>query len=153
MADRTKKHIPFWEEKKLKDFSQTEWESLCDGCGKCCLQKLQDEDTEEIHFTCISCQFLDQHSCRCKVYENRFEHLPECLNLTKDNLDTVLPWLPSTCAYKLIHEEKPLPGWHHLITDNKDTVHLLNFSVRDKTISELDIAEEEWEDFVVDINK
>jgi hypothetical protein len=152
MADISRKEIPFWESKKIHELSQDEWEALCDGCGKCCLQKLQDEDTEELHFTCISCQFLDTYSCQCKVYENRFEHLPECLNLTKENLQTALPWLPSTCSYKLIYEQKPLPDWHHLVTENKNTIHILNLSVRDKVISELDVDEDDWEDFVVDID-
>tara|TARA_R110001592_G_scaffold1470_2_gene8811 strand:+ start:5148 stop:5609 length:462 start_codon:yes stop_codon:yes gene_type:complete len=153
MADKTKIQLPFWEAKKIQELSQDEWESLCDGCGKCCLQKLQDEDTEELHFTCISCQFLDKHSCRCKVYENRFEHLPECLNLTKESLGSALTWLPNTCAYKLIHEEKSLPAWHHLISENKEMIHILNLSVRDKVISELDVNEDDWEDYIVDIDR
>tara|TARA_R110001592_G_scaffold171325_1_gene409608 strand:- start:9350 stop:9811 length:462 start_codon:yes stop_codon:yes gene_type:complete len=153
MADRSKPQVLFWESKKIQDFSQDEWESLCDGCGKCCLQKLQDEDTEEIHFTCISCQFLDEQSCRCKVYGNRFEHLPECLNLTKENLESTLPWLPNTCSYKLVYQEKSLPVWHHLISGNKETIHVLNLSVRDKVVSELDVDEDDWEDFIVDIDK
>tara|TARA_R110001599_G_scaffold42276_2_gene127478 strand:- start:3162 stop:3623 length:462 start_codon:yes stop_codon:yes gene_type:complete len=153
MADITRPQIPYWESKDIHEFSQDEWESLCDGCGKCCLQKLQDEDTEEIYFTNISCQFLNKHSCKCKVYDQRFEYLPECLNLTQENLKSTLPWLPDSCSYKLVYEKKPLPSWHHLISENKETIHLLNFSVRDKVINELDVEEDDWQDFIVDIDK
>ena len=152
MADVSIKSVPFWESKKLNEFSVEEWESLCDGCGKCCLQKLQDEETDELHFTCVSCQFLDTYACRCKVYENRFDFLPECLNLTKENLVSALSWLPNTCSYKLIYESKPLPSWHHLTSGSKDKIHILNHSVRDKVISELDINEDDWEDYIVDID-
>ena len=144
--------LPFWQLKPLQDMSTQEWESLCDGCGLCCLQKLQDEDTDDIFFTRVSCQYLDSKSCHCKVYSNRFEYLPECLNLTLDNIETVLPWLPSSCAYKLIYEGKPLPKWHHLVSHDNDTIHLLNFSVKDKVVSELDVHEDDWEDHIIDLN-
>lgn len=152
MADITRQKIPYWESKKIHELSQEEWEGLCDGCGKCCLQKLQDEDTDQVYFTSISCRFLDTHSCKCKVYEQRFEYLPECLSLTKDNLSSALYWLPSTCAYKLVYEEKPLPSWHHLVSEDKEVIHLLNFSVRDKVTSELEVDVDDWEDFIVDID-
>lgn len=144
--------LPFWEVKSLKDMNQAEWESLCDGCGLCCLQKLQDEDTDEVFFTCVSCQYLDSQSCRCKVYDNRFEYLPECLNLTMDNLETTLPWLPSSCAYKLVYEGKSLPEWHHLKSKDKNLIHHLNLSVKNKVVSELEVDEDDWEDYIIELN-
>lgn len=149
MADKVKR---FWESKPLHDFSQQEWESLCDGCGLCCLQKLQDEDSEEVVYTAVSCQYLDTQACRCKVYERRFEYLPECLNLTKANLAETLPWLPSSCSYKLVHEGKKLPDWHHLNSHDSETIHRYNHSVRDKVISELEVNEEDWEDYIIHIS-
>ena len=143
--------LPFWKTKPLNEMSKQQWESLCDGCGLCCLQKLQDEETDEVFFTSVSCQFLDDKSCRCKVYDNRFDYLPECLDLTIDNLESTLPWLPSSCSYKLVYEGKPLPKWHHLNSNNKDSIHHLNLSVKNKVISELDVHEDDWQDYIIDI--
>lgn len=151
MADRVRNPLPFWKSKKLESFSDQEWESLCDGCGLCCLQKLQDEETDEIFFTCISCQYLDSHSCQCKVYDKRFEYLPECLNLTKENLESTLPWLPGSCSYKLVYEGKDLPDWHHLKSQDTQLIHLKNLSAKDKVISELTVNEDDWEDFIIDL--
>lgn len=154
MANQDKRNKrPFWETKTLYEMTQKEWESLCDGCGLCCLQKLQDEDTEEIFFTSISCQYLDCQSCECKVYDNRFDYLPECLNLTLDNLESTLAWLPSSCAYKLVFEGQTLPKWHHLNSNNKNSIHLLNHSVKNKVISELDVDEEDWEDYIIELKQ
>tara|TARA_R110002072_G_scaffold24747_3_gene83680 strand:+ start:17471 stop:17932 length:462 start_codon:yes stop_codon:yes gene_type:complete len=150
-SKKIKKTMPFWQTKPLQEMSQQEWESLCDGCGLCCLQKLQDEDTDEIFFTRVSCQFLDCQSCRCKVYANRFEYLPECLNLTLDNLESTLPWLPSSCAYKLVYEGQALPEWHHLNSKNKNTIHSLNLSIKNKVVNELDVDEDDWQDYIIDL--
>lgn len=152
MADKVRKQVAFWESKQLSEFSDQEWESLCDGCGLCCLQKLQDEDTDEVFYTSVSCQFLNVEACRCSVYENRFDHLPDCLNLTKDNLESTLPWLPNSCSYKLIHEGKPLPEWHHLISNDKEAIHAHNCSVKNKVISELEVDEADWEDYIIHIS-
>lgn len=141
----------FWEHKTLEQLDRKEWEALCDGCGLCCLQKLQDEETDEIAYTSISCQFLDIQSCKCQVYENRFEHLPECMNLTYDTLNTALPWLPSTCAYKRVYEGKKLAKWHPLVSGNKESVHQYLRSARSLAVSETEVDEQDWQDYLIDI--
>jgi len=143
--------LPFWEQKKLHELNQEEWESLCDGCGLCCLQKLQDDETEEVFYTAISCQYLDVDTCRCKVYENRLEHLPECLNLDYANFHGALPWLPPSCAYKRVYEGKPLAEWHPLVAKNNDAIHRDQRSVRHFAISETKVAEEDWQDYLIDL--
>ena len=105
----------FWETKSLNQMTKFEWESLCDGCGKCCLHKLEDIDTGEISISNVSCSFLDETSCRCKDYNNRQENVADCIQLDLKNLKT-LQLLPSTCAYRLIDEGKSLYDWHHLIS-------------------------------------
>jgi uncharacterized protein len=142
---------PFWQSKTLSQLSAAEWESLCDGCGKCCLHKLQDEDTEELLFTCVSCEFLDTESCGCRVYENRNDFVPDCLNLKAEDVPEVAPWLPETCAYRLLHESKPLPQWHPLIQGDKLLMHQNHISVRSKAISETEVPENEWEDYVIQL--
>lgn len=129
--------------------SSQEWESLCDGCGKCCLHKLQDDETEALLFTSISCQYLDTESCRCQVYPNRKTYVPDCLTLTPDHLD-VLQWLPSTCSYRLLYEGKPLPGWHHLITGDMQALHVRHISVRGKVVSENNVDSDDWDQYIID---
>lgn len=94
---------PFWQQKTLDEMSDAEWESLCDGCGQCCLHKLMDEDTDEIYFTNVACRQLNIKTCQCRNYERRFEYEPDCIKLTRDNLPT-FEWLPPTCAYRLLAE-------------------------------------------------
>ncbi|MCD8672149.1 YcgN family cysteine cluster protein, partial [Klebsiella pneumoniae] len=106
---------PFWQQKTLDDMSDAEWESLCDGCGQCCLHKLMDEDTDEIYFTNVACRQLNIKTCQCRNYARRFEYEPDCIKLTRENLPT-FEWLPPTCAYRLLAEGKPLPAWHPLLT-------------------------------------
>jgi uncharacterized protein len=132
---------PFWRTKQLWQMSPEEWESLCDGCGKCCLLKVEFEDTGEIEPTSVSCRLLDHERCSCTDYENRFQRVPECIDLAHTDLDS-LPWLPRTCAYRLVHEGKPLQWWHPLVSGDPETVHSAGISVRDKTISEDDLANE-----------
>jgi len=140
----------FWAHKSLAQMSQSEWESLCDGCGKCCLHKLQDEDTDELVFTSIGCEHLNLETCRCQVYHVRTKYVPDCLNLRSDHLDT-LPWLPSTCAYRLLHEGKPLPEWHPLVCGDTQELHVQHISVRGKAISEAELdKDEDWGNFIVD---
>jgi uncharacterized cysteine cluster protein YcgN (CxxCxxCC family) len=140
---------PFWESKKLDVLSSSEWESLCDGCGKCCLHKLQDEDTDAFLFTCISCEFLDTDSCQCTVYDNRNNFVPDCLNLKVSDLPTVSQWLPTTCAYRLLYEGKALPEWHPLVAGSKKLMHENHISVRSKAVSEREVPEEDWEDYII----
>jgi uncharacterized cysteine cluster protein YcgN (CxxCxxCC family) len=145
----TKKNPPFWETKQLGDMSQKEWESLCDGCGRCCLVKLEDEDTGEIHTTDVSCRLLNGDTCRCKNYPNRHEIVDDCIKLDPGNV-TELGWLPATCAYRLVWEGKPLEAWHPLISGNRETVHESGISVRAKVTNEDEVALEDLPSWICD---
>ena len=125
----------FWERKTLKEMTSAEWESLCDGCGKCCINKLEDEETGEIFQTNVACKLLDGHSCKCSDYKNRRRYVPECIKLTANTIDA-LGWMPRTCAYRLLYEGSPLPEWHPLITGDPESVHTAGQSARGQTISE-----------------
>ena len=128
--------------------SKSEWESLCDGCARCCLNKLEDWDTGEIIWTNVACILLDQQSCRCKDYGNRFETVPDCLQLTP-KLVSELSWLPPTCAYRLLDEGKDLPWWHPLVSGDSNTVGQAGIMVAGQTISEEGISPEDYEDHLV----
>lgn len=123
---------PFWKTKALAEMTETEWESLCDGCGKCCLIGLEDEDTGEIYLTDVACQLFDSGACRCSDYANRQERVHDCVKLTPQNVPE-LTWLPKTCAYRLVAQGRDLFWWHPLISGSPDTVHEANVSVRGKT--------------------
>ena len=127
----------FWERVPLRAMTRQQWESLCDGCGKCCVHKLEYEDTGELLPTNVSCRLLDRRSGLCSDYRNRRAHVPECVRLTPQKLDT-LDWLPSSCAYLRIHRGQGLHDWHHLISGDRDAVHAAGASVRGWTISEDD---------------
>ncbi len=133
----TASETPFWKRKSLAEMSDAEWESLCDGCGKCCLLKLQDIDTEAVEYTNIACRLLDQHACACTRYPERQRFVPDCIVLSPDNI-TSLGWMPSTCAYRLIAEGRELPNWHHLVCGNRDMIHEVGASVRGRTVAEAD---------------
>jgi len=120
---------PFWRAKTLEDMTEGEWESLCDGCGRCCLVKLIDEDTGEIHHTDIGCKLFDAEKCACKDYPNRRERVPDCVKLTPKKARS-LPWLPPTCAYRLVAEGKDLKWWHPLVSGRPETVHEAGISAR-----------------------
>jgi hypothetical protein len=139
----------FWE-RPLTSLNPREWEALCDGCGKCCLNKLEDEDTGEIAFTRVACRLLDGESCRCAQYEIRKQFVPECVVLTPKTIAKVAYWLPNTCAYKLLHEGKPLFDWHPLISGDPESVHAAGMSVRGWTVPEFEVPEEDWEDYIVE---
>lgn len=139
---------PFWQTKKLHELSKDEWESLCDGCAKCCVHKLEDEDTGEIHYTCVACRLLDVSTCRCTGYPDRHALVPECAVLSADRPEH-FPWMPDTCAYRLIHEGKPLPGWHPLVTGNTASVHEHGASARKKLIPEFLADETNLEKYIV----
>ena len=125
---------PFWE-RPLETLNRSEWESLCDGCGKCCVHKVEDDLSGELHATNVACRLLDRHSCRCSDYKHRKAFVPDCIRLSLANVRT-LPWLPKTCAYRLRAEGKPLPDWHYLICGDREAVHRAGMSVRGWTISE-----------------
>jgi uncharacterized cysteine cluster protein YcgN (CxxCxxCC family) len=125
----------FWRVKSLAQMSQTEWESLCDGCGLCCLVRLEDEDTGDIIPTHVACRLFDSEACRCTNYGARRRHVPDCIKLTPHNIAS-LPWMPPSCAYRRLHEGKDLPAWHPLLTGDPESVHKAGVSVRGQTISE-----------------
>ncbi|MFZ4120658.1 MAG: YcgN family cysteine cluster protein [Caulobacterales bacterium] len=127
--------VPFWKAKTLGEMTDQEWESLCDGCGKCCLIGLEDEDTGEIYLTDVACKMFDGATCRCKDYPNRKSHVPDCVKLTPENVPE-LGWLPRSCAYRLVNEGRELFAWHPLISGSSETVHEANVSVRGKVQSE-----------------
>jgi uncharacterized cysteine cluster protein YcgN (CxxCxxCC family) len=134
---------PFWRTKRLEQMTVPEWESLCDGCGLCCLIRFEDEETGEIIPTRVHCKLFDANICRCTDYANRKAHVPDCIKLTPHNIEA-LEWMPKSCAYRRIHEGKDLPEWHPLITGDPESVHKAGVSVRGQTISEavLDDAED-----------
>jgi len=129
----------FWE-KPLAALNRSEWESLCDGCGKCCLHKVEDEATGDVQLTNVACRLLDRDSCRCSSYRTRRAFVPDCIRLSADNVAR-FAWLPSTCAYRLRAEGKPLPDWHPLITGDPESVHRAGMSVRGWTVSETDAGD------------
>ena len=133
---------PFWV-KPLDQLTRAEWESLCDGCGKCCLHKVEDADTGEVFPTNVACKLLDRQSGLCSNYRGRHAYVPDCVRLTVGKLGQ-LPWLPSTCAYRLRAEGKALPGWHHLICGDREEVHRAGISVRGWTIGEVDAGDLEY---------
>jgi uncharacterized protein len=140
---------PFWRRKTLEEMSRKEWESLCDGCARCCLNKLEDWDTGEIYWTDVACRLLDDRTCRCSDYPNRSTRVPDCETLTPHKVRT-LTWLPPTCAYRLVAEGRDLYWWHPLVSGDPATVRYAGISVLGRTLSETDIPVEQYEEHVVD---
>ncbi|MGH6948970.1 MAG: YcgN family cysteine cluster protein [Kiloniellales bacterium] len=140
---------PFWKRKALGEMSRGEWESLCDGCAKCCLVKLEDEDSGEIAFTDVACRLLDLESCRCRDYPNRRRRVPDCVVLNAAKVGE-LRWLPSTCAYRLLSEGKDLPAWHPLVTGDPASVAGAGVSVAGRVVSEESVADADLPDHIVD---
>lgn len=138
---------PFWRRKTLSEMSVEEWESLCDGCARCCLLKLEDMDTGDVDYTNIACRLLDHGACRCTKYGQRKELVPDCVTLTPGEVRS-LSWLPATCAYRLVNEGQDLYWWHPLVSGDPETVHQVGISVRGRIVAE-DLAGDP-EDYVVD---
>ena len=137
MSETPQKLEPqYWRKKKLEEMSHREWESLCDGCGKCCLHKIRGDDGK-LKSTNVACRLLDTQSCKCTNYSQRRNIVPDCAVLSPKSLDAI-DWLPKTCAYFLVKNGKDLPHWHPLVTGNPDTVHTIRVSVRERCISERD---------------
>ena len=130
---------PFWKAKTLAEMTRLEWESLCDGCGRCCLNKIEDEDTGEFLYTRAACKLLDLETCQCTDYQNRAARVPDCVSLSPDNVGS-LGWLPATCAYRLLDEGKPLAWWHPLVSGRPETVDEAGISVKGLVYSEVGIA-------------
>jgi uncharacterized protein len=127
--------MKFWEA-PIESLDHAQWEALCDGCGKCCLNKVEDEDTRRIYPTNVACKLLDLNSCRCADYRNRKAIVPECLRLTQRKINDYV-WLPATCAYVLRAQGEPLPAWHYLVSGNRESIHDAGMSVKGRAISEL----------------
>lgn len=138
----------FWKHKRLEDMTWEEWESLCDGCARCCLVKLEDEVTGEVHYTNVACRFLDLNQCRCTVYPSRTTREPNCVLLNEERA-VVYDWLPPTCAYRLVAVGKDLPPWHHLRSGDNDSVHAAGISIQHKVLSEQDVPANEMVDHIV----
>ena len=141
--------LPFWKRKRMRDMTAAEWESLCDGCGRCCLNKLYEEDTGRLFYTDVGCRLLDDQACRCRDYRNRQAKVKDCVRLTSRNINRI-DWLPPTCAYKLVAAGRDLYWWHPLISGDPDTVHQAGVSVRGKVAaSEADVPDKDLEDYIV----
>lgn len=141
--------LPFWKRKTLEQMTPAEWESLCDGCGRCCLNKLEEEDTGKLFFTDVACKLLDHGTCQCKSYKTRFKKVPDCVLLTPKEVRSI-NWLPPTCAYDLLAKGKDLYWWHPLVSGDPDTVHKAAVSVRGKVgASEADVPDAELENWIV----
>ncbi|WP_066966854.1 YcgN family cysteine cluster protein [Microbulbifer sp. Q7] len=139
---------PFWQRKKLAEMTPAEWESLCDGCGRCCLHRLEEEESGEVFTTCVACKLLDTHSCRCSDYPNRKQRVPDCIQLTPDDAAS-FTWLPATCAYRILAQVGSLPAWHPLVSGDPESVHRAGISVQDKVVSETEVPAEDYEEYIV----
>jgi len=139
-----------WERKALDKLDKDEWEALCDGCGKCCLNKLEDEDTGEVALTRVACRLFDDATCRCAQYDIRHQFVPECIVLTPSNIKDNAYWMPETCAYKRLWQGKTLEPWHPLISGSAETVHRAGVSMQHRTVPEFEVDEDDWEDHIIE---
>ena len=140
----------FWARHAMADLTQDEWEALCDGCGKCCLVKLEDPDTAQVEYTNVACKLLDDATCRCSQYDIRKSIVPSCVVITPETIADVAYWMPTSCAYRLIFEGYDLPLWHPLITGDADSTHKADASMIGRTVPEYEVDDEDLEDYVVE---
>lgn len=140
----------FWERYTLEDLNRAEWEALCDGCAKCCLIKLEDDETGEVSYTDIACRLLDLGTCRCGNYALRRQLVRDCNILNLESFERIAEWLPSSCAYRRVHEGRGLAAWHHLISGDHESVHAAGISLRGRMRSEYDVDEDDWSDFIIE---
>ena len=140
----------FWENYSLEQLTRDEWEALCDGCGKCCLRKLEFEDTGEVEYTNVACKLLDTQTCRCRDYPNRKRHVPDCVVITPDHLEQILYWMPGSCAYRLRAEGRPLEAWHPMISGDPLSPAAAGISLAGHMVPEDRIDEEDLESYIVE---
>ena len=140
----------FWTTVPLDEMTREEWELLCDGCGKCCLNKIEYEDTGEVDYTRIACRLLDGQTCQCRHYASRLDYVPDCITLTPETLPEVAYWLPRTCAYRRLHQGYKLPRWHHLLTGDRESIHRAGASMRGRTIPETEVPDDEWDNHIIE---
>lgn len=138
----------WWDSKTLDELTTQQWESLCDGCAKCCLHKLEDEDSGEIFFTKVRCQYLNEENCRCSDYPRRSILMPNCIALRPDEV-AAYDWLPSTCAYRLRANGEPLPQWHPLVSGNPESVHQAGISIRGRSVSDEYVHPDGYEEHII----
>ena len=138
----------FWKTKPLAAMSHLEWEALCDGCARCCLHKLEDEDTGDVCYTSVVCRYLDEAACSCTNYPARSVLVPECVKLDPERVEA-FAWLPDTCAYRLLAEGKPLHPWHPLVSGDPETVHTAGISVRGRVVSDEYVPEDAHEEYII----
>lgn len=146
----TKLRKNFWKNHAFDQLTTAEWEALCDGCGKCCLAKLEDADTAEVAYTNVACRLFDDATCRCAQYDIRKKLVPECVIISPESIAQAAYWMPTTCAYRLLYEGKDLPDWHPLVTGDPISVHDAGMSMQARTIPEYEVAEEDLEDYIIE---
>lgn len=137
-----------WWQRPLEALDRAQWEALCDGCAKCCLHKLEDEDSGEVVYTKVRCRYLDEDSCRCSDYDRRSVLVPNCIQLDRSNVDD-LDWLPMTCAYRLRAAGQPLPEWHHLLSGSRDSVHSAAVSIRGRAVSDEYVHPDGYDEHII----
>lgn len=147
-ASHDREEKPFWETTPLEQMTQAQWEALCDGCGRCCLQKLENKKTGKVYFTAVACRLLDLETCQCRGYEKRHQIVKDCLRLSPQNV--YRRWLPKSCAYRRLATRKKLASWHPLISGNPDSVHEAGISIKDRAISELQVPKESLDEYIIE---
>lgn len=148
MSKTENQQQPFWEAKSLAEMSEDEWESLCDGCGRCCLQKLQCADSGEVFYTQLVCSLYDMENNACSDYNNRHQRVPQCVKLTQDRVHE-FGWLPNSCSYRLLAEGKKLPDWHPLVCNSRQQVISAGLSIRGKVLPEQVVDPDDWEEHII----
>jgi uncharacterized cysteine cluster protein YcgN (CxxCxxCC family) len=139
----------YWNTKSLREMTREEWESLCDGCGRCCLHKLEDVDTGLFYYTNVVCRLLDTHSCRCRNYAERKRIVSDCLDLSQSGEDQ-FDWLPASCAYRRLHHGQSLLWWHPLVSGDPESVHTAGISLRGRTVDEQQVSNDQFEEHIID---